>query len=280
MAAVSAGARPVTASDTNFHESAATVYERLLVPLIFEQYADDLANRVAALAPQRVLEIACGTGAVTRALASTLPETVPITATDLSQAMIDRAIGVGTSRPVEWRQADAMQLPFDDESFDAIVCQFGVMFFPDKRQAFSEMRRVLQPGGTLIFSVWDVVEENQFADVVTDAVAECFQDDPPAFLARTPHGYNDFVTIQRDLFGARLDGQCEITTLRLRARASSPENVSTAYCHGTPLRNEIEERDASRLGEVTAAAAAKVRTRFGDGVVEGRMQAHIFSVVK
>jgi SAM-dependent methyltransferase len=270
----------VSDSDRNFHSSVATVYETLLVPMIFDPYADDLANRVAALAPQRVLEIACGTGAVTRALASTLPETVPIMATDLNQAMIDQAIGTGTFRPVEWRQADVMQLPFEDESFDAIVCQFGAMFFPEKRQAFSEVRRVLQPGGTFIFNVWDVIEENQFADVVTEAVGECFPDDPPVFLARTPHGYNDFVAIQRDLFGAGLDGQCEITTLRLRSRATSPEHVSMAFCHGTPLRNEIEKRDASRLEEVTAAATAKVQARFGDGVVEAKMQAHIFSVAK
>ncbi len=175
------------ATDRVFAAPIADTYETLLVPLIFDQYADDMANRVASLAPQRVLEIACGTAAVTRVMASTLPETVPIVATDLNQAMIDTAVATGTSRQVDWRQADVMKLPSDDESFDAVVCQFGVMFFPDKGQAFSEIRRVLQPGGTLVFNVWDIIEENQFAEAVTDAVSECFPDDPPRFLARMPH---------------------------------------------------------------------------------------------
>ncbi len=267
-------------TDRVFADSVANVYEALLVPLIFDPYAGDLGQRVAALGPQRVLEIACGTGAATRALASTLRETVSIVATDLNQAMIDQAIGAGTSRPVEWRQADVMKLPFDDESFDAIACQFGVMFYPDKGQAFSEICRVLQPGGTLIFSVWDVIEENPFAEAVADAVSRCFPDDPPRFMVRTPHGYNDFVTIQRDLFRGGLNGQCEITTVRHRSRATSADIVAKAYCQGTPLRNEIEERDASRLGEVTDAAAAEVLERFGPGVVEGKMQAHVFSIAK
>lgn len=268
------------ATDRVFAASIANVYEALLVPLIFDQYADDLANRVASLAPQRVLEIACGTGAVTRAMASTLPETVPILATDLNQAMIDTAIATGTSRQVEWRQADVMKLPFDDESFDAIACQFGVMFFPDKGEAFAELRRVLQPGGVLIFSVWDRIEENEFAEAIHDAVGECFPEDPPRFVMRTPHGYHDFVTVQRDLFKGGLNGHCEIATLKLRSRATSADVVGTAFCQGTPLRNEIEQRDASRLNEVTDAATAEIVSRFGQGVVEGRMQAHVFSVGK
>lgn len=268
------------ATDRVFADSIANEYEALLVPLIFDPYAEDLANRVASFAPQRVLEIACGTGALTRAMASTLPETVPIVATDLNHAMIETAMSMSISRPVEWKHADAMKLPFDDESFDAIVCQFGVMFFPDKGEAFSELRRVLQPGGALMFSVWDRIDENEFAEAVNDAVAACFPDDPPRFLTRTPYGYHDFVTIQSALFKGGLDGQCDIATERLRSRASSADDVANAFCQGTPLRNEILERDAARFNEVTDAVAAEVLSRFGQGAIEARMQAHVFSVMR
>ena len=158
-------------ADKAFVGSLPQIYQSHLVPLIFEPYADDLAGRLAARPVSRVLEIAAGTGAVTRRLASTLPAAVPIVATDLNRAMLDQAEAQGTSRPVEWRQADAMQLPFEDGGFDAVVCQFGVMFFPDKARAFAEARRVLRPGGRFLFSVWDRIEENDFADTVTAALA-------------------------------------------------------------------------------------------------------------
>jgi ubiquinone/menaquinone biosynthesis C-methylase UbiE len=142
-------------TDTKFAGSIPELYDEILVPLIFAPYAHDLALRVAATHPARVLEVAAGTGAVTRELAKVLPPDVDIVATDLNQAMLDRAASVGTTRNVEWRQADAMQLPFADATFDVVVCQFGAMFFPDKAKAFGEMRRVLRPGGTFAFNVSD-----------------------------------------------------------------------------------------------------------------------------
>src|SRR5712691_5626072 len=150
-------------SDTDkvFAGSIPKFYERYLVPLLFEPYAADLVNRLASRSLARVLEVAAGTGVVTRRLASVLPERVSIVATDLNQPMLDLASAIGTKRPVEWRQADAMQLPFPDGTFDAVVCQFGVMFFPEKSKAFSEARRVLRPGGAFIFNVWDRIEENE-----------------------------------------------------------------------------------------------------------------------
>src|SRR3990170_4055027 len=149
-------------TDKVFAGSIPKLYETYLVPLIFDPYATDLVNRLASRTLSRVLEIAAGTGVVTRALASVLPERVSIVATDLNQAMLDQASVVGTRRPVEWRQADAMQLPFADGTFDAVVCQFGVMFFPEKPQAFSEARRVLRPGGVFVFTVWGRIAANQF----------------------------------------------------------------------------------------------------------------------
>src|SRR5215471_12536312 len=159
------------ATDKVFAGSIPKIYETYLVPLIFQPYADDLARRIASRPVQRVLEIAAGTGVVTRALATALLRSVEIVATDLNQAMVDQAASIGTSRPVEWRQADAMKLPFPDAIFDAVVCQFGAMFFPDKAKAFAESRRVLRQGGVFLFNVWDRIEDNDFALAVTDALA-------------------------------------------------------------------------------------------------------------
>jgi len=267
-------------SDKIFTGSVPKLYESYLVPLIFAPYALDLANRLASRPVKRVLEVAAGTGALTRALASILPENVSIVATDLNQPMLDHARAVGTERPVEWRQADAMQLPFDDATFDAVVCQFGVMFFPDKGKAFSEVCRVLSPGGVFIFNAWDRIEENEFADVVTRALAAVFPDDPPRFLARTPHGYYDHQSIKRDLANGGFSSSPEIVTVAARSRAESFRAPAIAYCQGTPLRNEIEGRDASRLGETTDIAAEAIAQRFGREVVDGKIQAHIVRIEK
>jgi SAM-dependent methyltransferase len=265
-------------TDKVFTGSIAKLYETYLVPLIFEPYAVDLANRLMSRSVSRVLEIAAGTGVVTRALASALPEDVSIVATDLNQPMLDHASALGTRRPVEWRQADAMQLPFADGTFDAVVCQFGVMFFPEKSTAFSEARRVLSPGGMFIFSAWDRIEDNEFADVVTTAVGALFPADPPRFLARTPHGYHDRPTIERDLARGGFIAPPRITTVTARSRAASPLIPAIAYCQGTPLRNEIEARDASRLGDATDVAAKAIEQRFGRENVDGKIQAHVVTI--
>jgi SAM-dependent methyltransferase len=265
-------------SDKVFAGSIPKLYDTHLVPLIFEPYAADLVNRLRGRSLTRVLEIAAGTGVVTRALASSLPETVAIVATDLNQAMLDQAAAVGANRKVEWRQADAMQLPFPASSFDAVLCQFGVMFFPDKSKAFAEARRVLKPGGVFIFNVWDRISENEFADTVTTALESIFPKDPPRFLARTPHGYHDPRTIERDLANGGFAARPKIDTVAARSRAQSPRIPAIAYCQGTPLRNEIEKRDASRLGEATDVAAEAVAKRFGKGAVDGKIQAHVVTV--
>jgi SAM-dependent methyltransferase len=261
--------------DKVFTGSIPKLYETYLVPLIFEPYAADLAHRLSARPVSRILEVAAGTGVVTRALASTLPEAVSIVATDLNQAMLDQAAAVGTKRAVEWRQADAMALPFAGGSFDAVICQFGVMFLPDKVKAFSEARRVLRPGGVFIFNVWDRISENEFADTVTTALESVFPADPPRFLARTPYGYHERSAIERDLTGGGFVELPQIETVAARSRATSSRAPAIAFCQGTPLRNEIQGRDASRLGEATDAAAAAIEQRFGRGAVEGKIRAHV-----
>jgi ubiquinone/menaquinone biosynthesis C-methylase UbiE len=266
------------ATDKVFSGSIPKLYETYLVPLIFQPYAADLASRLASRSLSRVLEIAAGTGVVTRHLASVLPESVSIVATDLNQPMLDLASEVGTQRPVEWRQADAMQLPFESGVFDAVVCQFGVMFFPEKSKAFSEARRVLGSGGIFMFNVWDRIEENEFAHTVTTALESVFPNDPPRFMARTPHGYHDLATIERDLESGGFTSSPHIDTVTARSQAASPRVPAIAYCQGTPLRNEIEARDKSRLGEATDIAAEAIARRFGRGPVDGKIQAHIVTV--
>jgi SAM-dependent methyltransferase len=265
-------------TDTVFAGSIPELYDSQLVPLIFEPYAADLASRIAALGPARVLETAAGTGVVTRALARALPERVELVATDLNQPMLDRAAAVGTQRPVRWQQADATRLPFDDSSFDIIVCQFGAMFFPDKAVAFSEARRVLRHGGTLIFNVWDRIEENELAQIVTTTLRALFPTDPPLFMARTPHGYFEQPVISADLARAGFGAPARFDTIAARSRAASARVAAVAYCEGTLLRGEIETRTGASLAEATSACAAAIAERFGEGEVDAKIQAHVVTI--
>jgi ubiquinone/menaquinone biosynthesis C-methylase UbiE len=271
----------MAATDKVFAGSIPELYERLMVPLIFEPYAVDLAERVAQANPRDVLETAAGTGVLTRALVARLPAQTRLTATDLNQPMLDyaRARHPGGGDCIVWQQADALALPFEDASFDAVACQFGAMFFPDKVQGYREARRMLRPGGRFFFNVWTQISESEFADVVTQAVATIFPQDPPRFLARTPHGHYDTETIRRELAEAGFT-LVSVETLEKVSKAASPRDPAVAYCQGTPLRNEIEVRDASRLAEATDAATDALARRFGTGPIEGRIRAHVITAAR
>jgi len=268
------------ASDKIFSGSIPQIYDQYLVPLIFAPYAADLARRMAARKASDVLEVAAGTGVVTRALTAALPASTAIIATDLNQAMLDQAAKVPIARPVQWRQADAMQLPFRDASFDAVVCQFGAMFFPDRPRAFAEAYRVLRPGGVFLFNVWDRIEENDFSNEITRELAAMFPDNPPRFLARTPYGYHDRAAIERDLRDGGFTARADIVTLPARSRAPSARAPAVGLCQGSPLRGEIEALDASRLNEATDRAAEAIALKFGSGAVDGKIQALVVTVTK
>jgi len=266
-------------TDKLFAGSIPEIYDRFLVPLIFESYALDLAERLAKTDPRDVLETAAGTGVLTRAIASGLPGYARIVATDLNQPMLNHAtVRQSQDGRIEWRQADAMSLPFEDQCFDVVGCQFGVMFFPDKVQGYKETRRVLKPGGHFFFNVWDRISENEFADIVTQALAELFPHDPPRFMARTPHGYHDVERIREELNFAGFTN-ISIEAVNDRSKAPSPRDAAIAYCQGTPLRNEIEARDASLLEGATKQAADAVAHRFGTGAVEGRIRAFVITAI-
>ena len=265
----------MTATDTVFAGSIPALYDRHLVPLLFEPYALDLARRTAQSRPGRILETAAGTGVVTAALAVQLPD-AELIATDLNQAMLDVAVARVASPMVSFRQADAQSLPFPDESFDAVVCQFGVMFLPDRIAAYREARRVLKPGGRFLFNAWDRLDANPVTELVAAAVAALFPDDPPNFFARVPFGYHDKDRIAADLRSAAFE-RIESETVEKRSRSPSARDAATGLTHGTPLRAEIEERGAGRLGEATDAAAAALSALSGsDGTIEAPMSAHVF----
>lgn len=262
-------------TDKVFSGSIPENYDRHMVPLIFESYAADIARRAASLTPSAVLEIAAGTGVVTRTLTPKLSPAASYVVTDLNQPMLDYA---ASRQPPDsrlaWRQADAMALPFENAAFDLVLCQFGAMFFPDRISAYREAKRVLKPGGHFLFNVWDRIEENIFADDVTKALARFFPNDPPRFLARTPHGYHDVSQISSDLENAGFS-DVEIETRAEQSRAPSPRLPAVAYCQGTLLRNEIEAREAGTLQAATDYAAAALAERHGSGEVAAKIQAHV-----
>ena len=262
-------------TDKVFTGSIAENYDRYMVPLIFESFATDIAQRAAALSPGAVLETAAGSGVVTRALAPRLSPNARYVVTDLNQPMLDyAATRQAADSRISWRKADAQALPFEDAAFDLVCCQFGAMFFPDRPTGYREAKRVLKPGGHFLFNVWDRIEENVFANDVTNALAEIFPNDPPRFLARTPHGYHDTSQIRRELEQAGFTS-VTIVTRAEQSRASSPRWPAVAYCQGTPLRNEIEARDAGKLKAATDHAASAIAIRHGNGEVSAKIQAHV-----
>jgi ubiquinone/menaquinone biosynthesis C-methylase UbiE len=263
------------ASDKAFVGSIPQIYDRMLVPLIFQPYALDLARRIKTHLPRHVLETAAGTGVVTAALAAHLPDDAAIVATDLNEPMLAQAkTRLGDKRNITWQQADALALPFDDERFDAVACQFGVMFFPDRVEGYSEARRVLKRGGRFFFNAWDRIEENDFTYVVVESLKEIFPDDPPQFLARTPHGYHDVERIRSDLSQAGFTDMT-IEAVAHTSRANSAEEAATALCQGSPMRNEIEARGGPGLDAATRHAAEALARRFGSGPIEGRIRAYV-----
>jgi ubiquinone/menaquinone biosynthesis C-methylase UbiE len=267
-------------SDTAFVGSVPEFYDRYMVPLIFEPYADDLVTRVRALAPADVLEVAAGSGIVTRAMAAGLNESASITATDLNQPMLDHAEAVGTAAPVEWQQADVMNLPFPDASFDVVICQFGVMFFPNKVAAHAEVARVLRPGGTYLFSVWDAIEQNEFVHVVEQALAELFPSNPPRFMSRTPHGYYDDGMLRADLAVSGGFPSVTIHAVDAHSRAATADIPAKAYLEGTPLLSEIEACDPDGLAAALEVSTAAIAQRFGSVDPVGKIRGFVITATK
>lgn len=225
----------------NFVGSIPEYYDRLLGPRIFHDFADDLARRVLDVRPNKVLELAAGTGIVTRRLRDLLPEDCFITATDLNPPMLDFAKSkFQVSERVYFESADATQLPYHTSEFDTLVCQFGVMFFPDKQRSFQEAFRTLKPGGHYVFNVWGPIESNPFAKITHEKVAEFFPDEPPGFY-QVPFGYSDSNAIKKSLKDA---GFSEVRVQRLNITSEIPSSAefATGLVFGNPIFEEITSR--------------------------------------
>jgi len=262
----------MTSNDKKFVGSIPDLYDTYLVPLIFEDYAEDMAGRVVAGASDDVLETAAGSGVVTRMLAPLLPSGARYVVSDLNAPMLDRARARQTpDARISWQQADALDLPFEDGAFDVVCCQFGTMFFPDKPKGYGEARRVLRPGGRFIFNVWDGIEHNEFADIVTRVAQDHLPGGQGAFLARTPHGHGDPAVLRRDLEQAGFT-EIAIETITRTSTAAQAAHPAIAYAQGTPLRGEIEPHGPEMLERITEDATQEITRRFGAGPVSAKVQ--------
>jgi SAM-dependent methyltransferase len=245
-------------------------YDRLLAPTVFRPFAADLAGRAARLRPSRVLELAAGTGVLTSELVGALPE-ADVIATDLNDAMVE--FGSGVAPGATWQQADALDLQFEDDEFDLVVCQFGVMFFPDKPAAFREAGRVLQSDGRLLFNTWATIDKHGFENPLVAAIERVFPDDPPTFLSAVPHSYPDPETVVADLAAGGLDS-VSAEAVTLEGQAGSAADIATGYCTGTPLRMAIESR--GDLAEHTAAISEELTSLLGADPISAHMTAYVF----
>ena len=266
-------------TDHRFSGAIPETYGRLLVPMLFAWFAGDLARRVTRHDPHAVLETAAGTGIATKELLARLRPDARLVATDLNDAMLDVAVADIADPRVHWRQADAQSLPFDAEDFDAVVCQFGVMFLPDPVRAYTEVRRVLRPGGRFAFNVWDDLAHNDFARIVTAALKASLGASAPDFLARVPYAHADVRPILDQLAAAGF-GVVEVETVTASSPARGARDIATAFCLGTPLRHELERLGPTALPESIDCCTREFERRFGAGSIEGRMQAHVFEACR
>jgi SAM-dependent methyltransferase len=261
-------------ADLAFTGSVPELYTRYMGPMLFEPFAEYIAVRVETMPVGDVLETACGTGIVSRALRRRLPEQVKITATDLNQPMLDHAKTLSNGEHIGWQQADAQALPFPDATFDAVVCAFGAMFFPDKDGAYREAMRVLRPGGRFLFTVWNNLETMELQFIAHNTVAALYPQNPPDFFRRTPCGYHDIPTIRADLAKAEIDN-AEIETTELTGQIASARDAATGFVRGTPLSAEITARDPTGLDRAVDAVTDAIIASFGTGPIRARMQAHV-----
>jgi ubiquinone/menaquinone biosynthesis C-methylase UbiE len=259
---IEGGARAASASSlAPFEEGVAEFYDSLLVPILFEPYASEMAIVAERLKPGSILEVAAGTGALTRALRVTLDPATEIVATDLSQAMIDVGAPSLTMSRTHWMHADAQNLPFASSMFDLVVCQFGVMFFPDKLKAYDEAKRVLRSGGRFLFTTWDSLPANDFARCVDECLASLFPSNPPNFLRNLSYSYFDIASIKAQMSSAGFDAiSCDRIELTSVAAA---HDIAAAFCQGTPLREEIERRAPARISEIVDEVAERMESRYG-----------------
>ncbi len=261
------------ATAAQFVGSIPAVYDAHLGPLLFQFSAADLAKRVADALPdaKRVLEVACGTGISTEYLWRALNSETEIVATDLNEAMLAYAEAKrGTFNNVSYRQADAQALPFEDGCFDAVVCQFGIMFMPDKTRAFAEMARVLRPGGLLAFNVWDSFEHNRVARLARETIAGFFDSNPPDFLT-VPFGFHDIGPIRGLIAGAGFL-EPDINTVSAIVERPDAVGIARGFVEGNPGILQIRERGEVDPDTIVNALAREIGELYGPGSLQVPLQ--------
>lgn len=254
-------------------------YDRYLGPIYFDQYADDLAQRLPVKPGMRVLETACGTGILTERLVGRLAGQGTLVATDLNEPMIEHARRKGfAGAGLEWRQADATKLPFGDGSFDAVLCEFGLMFFPDKPAGLREAFRVLEPGGRYLVSVWDSIAYNTIGRITHETIASFFPSDPPQFYL-VPFSLHDTALIRGWLEGV---GFRDVECHAVDKQGSSPTaaDAATGLIEGNPVYNAIMQRSPEALGRIEAALARNLVVAFGDRPMRCPLRAFVFTATR
>ena len=264
--------------ELRFAGSVPEKYDELMVPLFFHPYAVELARRAQQASPRRILETAAGTGIVTQVLHEALPE-AELIATDLNSPMLEVARQRVASSDVRFVVANAEELPFEDASFDLLVCQFGAMFFPNKVSAHAEAHRVLHDGGIYLLAIWDRIERNPLSASAQQVLIEMFPDDPPLFMREGPFSYSDPSIIAGDLHAAGF-GTVELETIELRSRSPSARDAAAALCHGTPMGVEVSERAPGSLDRIFAAVERSLQRFESLNGIDAPMSAHIVTATK
>jgi ubiquinone/menaquinone biosynthesis C-methylase UbiE len=262
--------------DAAFVGSIPENYDRYLGPLFFHGYAEVMAARLEVVSGMRVLETACGTGIVTERLAARLAGQGSLVATDLNAPMLAYASAkLSGAGHVVWKEADATKLPFEDRAFDAVVCQFGLMFFPDKVVGVREAFRVLKPGGRFLVSVWDSLEDNPVPRITHETVATFFPSDPPQFYT-IPFSLHDVTVVRGLLTSAGFEG---VHWERLDGVGVSPSAADAArgLIEGNPIYQAITERRPSALADIEAAVAGKLAASLGDRPLRCPLRAIFFT---
>jgi ubiquinone/menaquinone biosynthesis C-methylase UbiE len=260
------------AEHARFSGSIPAAYDRYLGPILFQPYAEDLAAHLPIKKTVSVLELACGTGILTRVLRTHLPSKVKLIATDLNEPMFCQAPAkFAKNEKVRWLEADACDLPFDDRKFDAVVCQFGIMFVSDKALAAREAYRVLKRDGVFLFNVWDAMKHNKLGELAHRTITSYFKKDPPTFY-QVPFGYHNRAEIRRVLKQAGFR-KIKTEVVAKVGKAKRAENVARGLVEGNPVAVAITKRDPSLLPVITKALTAAISLRFGRQNIRAPMRA-------
>jgi len=215
-------------------------YDRCLGTAYFGPPAAELARRIPAKPGGDVLELCCGTGLASRRIRARLDPSVRFVATDLSAAMLDYGRVQPGTEGIEWQEADACALPFGDGAFAVVACALGFMFPPDRPKAFSEARRVLRPGGRLVFSVWDRIENNPTGLVGAEAL-ESFAPGDPDLVFRTQYELADPDLLRRLVTGAGFT-DFRVEAVKLEVAGVSARTIAEGQVRGTPRANLIAKK--------------------------------------